>query len=36
MTTRRKTFNEGHAFMQQGWTGPLDQLTAYLADVTKK
>jgi len=28
----RKTFNEGHASMQQGWTGTLDQLTAYLAE----
>jgi uncharacterized protein YndB with AHSA1/START domain len=26
----RKTFNEGHSSMQQGWTGTLDQLTAYL------
>lgn len=27
----RRTFNEGHSSMQQGWTGTLDQLTAYLA-----
>jgi uncharacterized protein YndB with AHSA1/START domain len=26
----RKTFDEGRASMQQGWTGTLDQLTAYL------
>jgi uncharacterized protein YndB with AHSA1/START domain len=27
----RKTFAEGHGSMQQGWTGTLDQLAAYLA-----
>jgi uncharacterized protein YndB with AHSA1/START domain len=27
----RKTFDEGHASMQQGWTGTFDQLTEYLA-----
>jgi uncharacterized glyoxalase superfamily protein PhnB/uncharacterized protein YndB with AHSA1/START domain len=27
----RKTFDEGHASMQQGWTGTLDQFAAYLA-----
>jgi len=32
----RKTFNESHASMQQGWTGTLDQLTDYLAEVIKK
>jgi uncharacterized protein YndB with AHSA1/START domain len=26
----RKTFDEGRASMQQGWTGTLDQLAAYL------
>lgn len=26
-----KTFDAGHASMQQGWTGTLDQLTTYLA-----
>jgi len=26
----RKTFNDGHSSMQQGWTGTLDQLRAYL------
>ena len=32
----RKTFNEGHGSMTQGWTGTLDQLTAYLAEAQKK
>jgi len=32
----RKTFNESRASMQQGWTGTLDQLTDYLAEVIKK
>jgi uncharacterized protein YndB with AHSA1/START domain len=27
----RRTFDAGHGSMQQGWTGTLDQLTAYLA-----
>lgn len=27
----RNTFDEGRASMQQGWTGTLDQLTAYVA-----
>ncbi|MBV8939287.1 MAG: SRPBCC domain-containing protein [Alphaproteobacteria bacterium] len=27
----RQTFDEGHASMQQGWGGTLDQLEAYLA-----
>jgi uncharacterized protein YndB with AHSA1/START domain len=27
----RKTFDAGHESMNQGWTGTLDQLTAYLA-----
>ena len=27
----RSTFAKGHASMTQGWTGTLDQLTAYLA-----
>jgi len=27
----RKTFDDGHASMTQGWGGTLDQLTAYLA-----
>jgi uncharacterized protein YndB with AHSA1/START domain len=27
----RQTFNGAHAGMQQGWTGSLDQLAAYLA-----
>ena len=29
--TERKTFAAGHDSMQQGWTGTLDQLAAYLA-----
>jgi uncharacterized protein YndB with AHSA1/START domain len=29
----RKTFDDGRAGMQQGWTGTLDQLEAYLATV---
>jgi uncharacterized protein YndB with AHSA1/START domain len=28
----RKTFDEGHASMQAGWTGTLDQLEAYLGE----
>ncbi|HWY78303.1 MAG TPA: SRPBCC domain-containing protein [Verrucomicrobiae bacterium] len=28
----RKTFDEGHESMKNGWTGTLDQLTAYLAE----
>jgi uncharacterized protein YndB with AHSA1/START domain len=28
----RKTFDEGHVSMKNGWTGTLDQLTAYLAE----
>ena len=32
----RKTFNEGHSSMQQGWTGTLDQLTAYLEKATQE
>jgi uncharacterized protein YndB with AHSA1/START domain len=28
----RKTFDEGRASMQQGWTGTLDQLSAYLPE----
>jgi uncharacterized protein YndB with AHSA1/START domain len=31
----RKTFESGHASMQQGWTGTLDQLTDYLATAMK-
>jgi uncharacterized protein YndB with AHSA1/START domain len=27
----RRTFEHGHASMQQGWTGTLDRLAAYLA-----
>lgn len=27
----QKTFDDGHASMQQGWSGTLDQLAAYLA-----
>ena len=27
-----KTFNEGHASMQQGWTGTFDQLASYLGN----
>ncbi len=30
----RKTFDAGHGSMQQGWTGTLDQLEAYLAKAT--
>jgi uncharacterized protein YndB with AHSA1/START domain len=33
-TEERKAFDEGHASMQQGWTGTLDQLTEYLKDAT--
>jgi uncharacterized protein YndB with AHSA1/START domain len=29
--TERRTFDAGHESMQQGWTGTLDQLAAYLA-----
>ncbi len=29
--SERKTFAAGHGSMQQGWTGTLDQLAAYLA-----
>ena len=32
----RDTFAKGHASMTQGWTGTLDQLTAYLATARKK
>lgn len=32
----RQTFETGFDSMQQGWTGTLDQLTAYLADATKE
>jgi uncharacterized protein YndB with AHSA1/START domain len=28
----RRTFDEGRESMRQGWTGTLDQLTAYLAE----
>lgn len=31
----RKAFAAGHAGMQQGWTGTMDQLAAYLADAVK-
>ena len=31
----RKTFDAGHDSMQQGWTGTLDQLEAYLAQGAK-
>lgn len=31
----RKTFDEGHESMRGGWTGTLDQLTAYLAQAKK-
>jgi uncharacterized protein YndB with AHSA1/START domain len=31
----RKTFKEGHKSMQQGFTGTLDQLTAYLASLPR-
>jgi uncharacterized protein YndB with AHSA1/START domain len=28
---QRRTFNAAHNSMQQGWTGTMDQLAAYLA-----
>lgn len=31
----RKTFDSSHQNMRQGWTGTLDQLAAYLAEVRK-
>ena len=31
----RRTFNAAHAGMQQGWTGSLEQLTAYLEKLTQ-
>ncbi|HWW02105.1 MAG TPA: SRPBCC domain-containing protein [Candidatus Acidoferrum sp.] len=31
----RQTFDQGHESMQKGWTGTLDQLTDYLAQVKK-
>jgi uncharacterized protein YndB with AHSA1/START domain len=31
----RKVFKEGHKSMQQGFTGTLDQLTAYLASLPR-
>jgi uncharacterized protein YndB with AHSA1/START domain len=31
----RKTFADGHASMQQGWTGTLDQLADYLVKMAK-
>ncbi len=31
----RKTFDEGHGSMQQGWTGTLDQLVNYLAKAAR-
>ncbi len=33
--TERKTFDESHPSMQGGWSGSLDQLTAYLASQTQ-
>jgi PhnB protein len=30
----RQTFEKGHASMQQGWSGTLEQLTTYLASLT--
>jgi uncharacterized protein YndB with AHSA1/START domain len=30
------TFDAGHGSMQQGWTGTLDKLTAYLANPKSK
>ena len=32
----RKAFDEGRASMNQGWTGTLDQLEAYLSEAKKK
>jgi uncharacterized protein YndB with AHSA1/START domain len=34
--TEQRTFDAGHASMQQGWTGTLDQLDAYLADAATR
>jgi uncharacterized protein YndB with AHSA1/START domain len=31
-----RTFDEGHASMNQGWGGSLEQLTAYLAEIQKQ
>jgi len=31
----RKAFDAGHAMMQRGWTGTMDQLDAYLAKAPK-
>jgi uncharacterized protein YndB with AHSA1/START domain len=31
----RRTFDAGRSSMQQGWTGTLDQLAAYLARTTQ-
>lgn len=31
----RQTFDAGHGSMQQGWTGTLDQLAAYLASAVR-
>lgn len=31
----RKAFDAGHGSMQQGWTGTMDQLDAYLAKALK-
>jgi uncharacterized protein YndB with AHSA1/START domain len=31
----RKVFKDGHKSMQQGFTGTLDQLTAYLASLPR-
>jgi uncharacterized protein YndB with AHSA1/START domain len=32
----RKTFNEGHESMKNGWTGTLDRLETYLAGIKNK
>ena len=32
----RKTFDEGHESMKNGWTGTLDRLTEYLAGIKAK
>ena len=34
--TERSTFNTSHAGMQQGWTGTMEQITAYLAKLQAK
>jgi uncharacterized protein YndB with AHSA1/START domain len=32
----QQTFDTGHASMNQGWTGTLEQLEAYLAKIQSK